>query len=962
MFLKKLLLASVAMAALVPVAWADDIVASVDDGEYYLYSTNGKFLSRGSNWGTKGAVDNYGTPFTLTTSSNVSVFTFLDNVASLYVVNPVLWADGGSDTDRSMTLVKVNDGVVVKVSSGSYITVDADNVLALTTEIDDATVWNFKSLSERNSIVSNRRLSFINTALSGLNISGITSESALGDALAEEGFVAKDVTSKITNSELNSSVEGWTQIKGDKDGNRSGEWKYGYNVLEVYQGCGSLSQSVTVDEVGLYKVVFQGYQRNGTKENCVTVGNKGYTLGTAYFQANDTYEVIPDWYSDRTSDTNPDDLSDARTSFDNGKYTKELYVYVDESKTINLSVNIPSFLWANWITIDNVKLYYYSADLDEIKNLYNTALSTAKSLAEKAMKKDVLETLNTAISENGSVSSDKAKPYVLATNALNVAIDNATLSSNAYANALSQIEYAETLLSKTNVYTAETKAALDGEIEVAKAAYENRTYTTEEANAVNFTATAAKMLFSTWTRNNTEYSFEANTWSTEGDTDGSEFKVPFVQYWRWWDTLADAILTSTMTDLPEGKYKITMDLRLQKATGSDAAAALSGVSVNVNDGEPVPFSVDKATLYSENSLYIQAIEAYGNVIDGKLHTQIKVESTTAGWVSFKNVKYERVGDVDASAYASTYETSLEKAKSLQSKSMQPVVLAKLNSVVEQYGSLGSSSTADDYKTAIATLNEANEWAEQGIAVTAAGVENTLKLMGEVVASTNVYTQDAVDTYYNNPLKAFNEGTMTVAEAGALQSPYVNTGKTGNVAPFLLSSWDVTSLVDAYYINTWSVEGDNDGSNFKVPFYEYWTDNTATIAPRTLTATVSNLKEGKTYPYGITLQATGGNPVNVCASTQIGTSQLYLDYFSVPGVADEKGELKIQYVVAADNNISWLSFRNVTVEEAVSSEDVQNMQNTIVALSERYEKNVGFQEGEYAPYNNIESTLKSPGKD
>jgi uncharacterized protein involved in high-affinity Fe2+ transport len=47
---------------------------------------------------------------------------------------------------------------------------------------------------------------------------------------------------------------------------------------------------------------------------------------------------------------------------------------------------------------------------------------------------------------------------------------------------------------------------------------------------------------------------------------------------------------------------------------------------------------------------------------------------------------------------------------------------------------------------------------------------------------------------------------------------------------------------------------------------------------------------------------------------------------------------------------------------VSSEDVQNMQNTIVALSERYEKNVGFQEGEYAPYNNIESTLKSPGKD
>jgi hypothetical protein len=369
----------------------------------------------------------------------------------------------------------------------------------------------------------------------------------------------------------------------------------------------------------------------------------------------------------------------------------------------------------------------------------------------------------------------------------------------------------------------------------------------------------------------------------------------------------------------------------------------------------------------DNSLYIETLEATGNVIGGILNTQINVYSTNIGWLSFRNVKYECIGDLSDEVYKEAYATALAKAKSYTEDTMQPAVWKQLQSAITEY-----EKTTSDYKTAASALTQVNDLADQSMAVTALGVEDVLNLMAEEVATTNVYTQDALDTYYNNPLKAFNDGTMTVAEASALKSPYANTGKTGAVASFLLSAWDVTSLDGDYYINTWSTEGNTDGSNFKVPFYEYWTTNANTIGAKTLTATVTGLESGKTYsikawtrvrrtdnntkePYGITLQATGGSPVNVCAGTQVGTSQLYLDYFSVSGVADANGTLEIQYVVASDNNISWLSFQKVTIREAADAEKVTELRNSVEAL--KAARPTGFETGDYAPYNNIDAFAK-----
>jgi hypothetical protein len=65
--------------------------------------------------------------------------------------------------------------------------------------------------------------------------------------------------------------------------------------------------------------------------------------------------------------------------------------------------------------------------------------------------------------------------------------------------------------------------------------------------------------------------------------------------------------------------------------------------------------------------------------------------------------------------------------------------------------------------------------------------------------------------------------------------------------------------------------------------------------------------------GITLQANEGEAVDVTEGNQVGTSQFNIgEYVALGDVTD--GTLKIQINVAADNNISWLSFKNAKFEK------------------------------------------------
>jgi hypothetical protein len=201
-------------------------------------------------------------------------------------------------------------------------------------------------------------------------------------------------------------------------------------------------------------------------------------------------------------------------------------------------------------------------------------------------------------------------------------------------------------------------------------------------------------------------------------------------------------------------------------------------------------------------------------------------------------------------------------------------------------------------------------------------------MKALVDATNFYTAEAYNEYYGQWAAKFEAGTLTLAEANALQNPDIVTGWHAalTVDNFLLSVWDAEpDFASNYYINSWSVEGDNDGTNFRVPFFEYWTGDGDSLGERELTAQLEGLAAGNyavnvwarvrvkngedmDAAHGITFSANDGEAVDVTTGEIVG--QFRLAQFTAIGVVGEDGKLTVKFQVAADNNISWLSFKNV----------------------------------------------------
>ena len=326
-------------------------------------------------------------------------------------------------------------------------------------------------------------------------------------------------------------------------------------------------------------------------------------------------------------------------------------------------------------------------------------------------------------------------------------------------------------------------------------------------------------------------------------------------------------------------------------------------------------------------------------VEGELEFDVLNNTATIGaegvnkyWYKVDNFRLTFVKGFDIAALKDIYKTALAEAQAITGNMSAEAKLALTAAIAVEVDTTEASSLI----TAANTLTEAAATANASVAAYAKA-KAAIDAAKAEMAATNVYTTEALEAYkavYDAAEPKYENGTMTDEEAKALENPTTITGwhDATIVDNFLLSAWDTNpDFQDApYYINTWSTEGNNDGSNFKVPFFEYWTSDANSLGAKTLTATMNSLpagdydisawvrvriKNGAEAPAtGITLQANEGEAVNVAAGDQIGTSQFYLKEFTATGTVAEDGVLKIKFNVAADNNISWLSFKNVKFEK------------------------------------------------
>ena len=398
-------------------------------------------------------------------------------------------------------------------------------------------------------------------------------------------------------------------------------------------------------------------------------------------------------------------------------------------------------------------------------------------------------------------------------------------------------------------------------------------------------------------------------------------------------------------------------------------------------------------LYPIDAAYIELTEA-GDLIVGA-----KLEVNTGLWCIWDNFRLYYFGDEasigDAKADESELKDQVEQLRVITSElliqnNVSPGTISKTKDAIAKSDDTDVEASRTLYTSTQAQVNKdiANKPA--------------IDAMYKILDNTNVYTIEAYDEYkakadaYLNDYEAGNfTGTVVNPDAatGWRAGNNDNDNKKDNaVHNLLISAWDVDAYNwDSYHVNTWSTEGGSDGSNFIVPFIEYWADDNVSLAPKTLTATIDVENgdyevsawvrvrakgkidgEGKKNDAwvdpleakGITLivnESAGNNIIDVTEGTQVGTTQFNIGEYKAYGTVTD-GKLVIKFNVEDGNNISWLAFKNIkyTKVELANSDEYEALNEAIDKAEEIIVDNLsplGFDKDEYAPYNIVQFVEK-----
>ncbi len=276
-----------------------------------------------------------------------------------------------------------------------------------------------------------------------------------------------------------------------------------------------------------------------------------------------------------------------------------------------------------------------------------------------------------------SASQDDAEATFLANktidnyNALLTAIAEAEASVANYATLKTAIDKAEAVMEVNNFVTSDAPTAFANEIETATIAWTNVTYTDAQATAeiaklgttvsghrANSTGLAGIFMTSTWGKT-TENWWDApyiNTWSTEGDNDGSGFSVPFFEYYtNDTENLAANTFTATLTGLDKGRYEVEIWARVQRRKNDDFNSDGNMITMSVNGGDAVSIMNNTSNNVGSGSTVMRLgrYTAVGDVADdGILTLTIDVKlGANVHWLSWRDVKYTKLDEVPVSITA-----------------------------------------------------------------------------------------------------------------------------------------------------------------------------------------------------------------------------------------------------------------------------------------------------------------------
>lgn len=936
--------------------------------------TTGLFLSRGAGYGTAAWADNFGIPVKLVANGEGYRLQYLD--ASTQYVSDAYWswADGGESRAQTYTLSEVSGGYkLINTAHGTnnltlYIAEGA-NTSGFSRQIasngkygdncnENWDVWQFLTSAERDETVASKKAekeAAIATAY------GYTITTSLKDLLSDANtFASTSKTTSINNPTLSTGYSGWTYAETSNNNGGIGAQS---GVMELYQKSGTFTQEVTGLNAGIYKVTISAFFRDGSNGSCSQYSKDGWQVSNAYLEANGTQAMIADWASDRTSDNAPNDRAAAKTLFDAGKYLTELFTEVGEDGKLKIVIGQPgAAVGSRWFCFANVTLTYYS---DKVSTEDATAiLAQTESLLSEPMQTTIKDALT-----NAKATFDGAKT-IANYNILSAAVTEAQASVTAYANVKAYLDRINGYLTGentfTNFYTTDAYNTIYANI---KTKYDARTLTTAETSGL--TAESAyqsgtawhaanyidDIMLSTWTVNGNQckdydnYSerLYVNTWSIEGNTDGSEFYAPFYEYWvSSGNILAARTFTSTITGLtPNETYSVTIRARVQPTDNETMID--NAILMKVGEGEAV--CISNGAKFGSTNYYIGNFSAVGQTdAEGKLVTTITVaDASNVSWLSFYNVRYTEGEDL--SAYIADYEFALNTATANSTNPAYAAITGKERADLE--AALVTYATVDNTdKAALIAAKEALET-----------VSNTF------VAAATTYT-------------TFAELNKNVATKLGVSLPTITNATVAadlDVESYIVDEYTAAKAYAQNYtdkLGTWAnAPGTNKGESWDGTSEDTYYD-LYNAAARTMSQTVTLpagdyalIAKGRASVNGKLTLTVGDETITYAHKSSVGRgiatdgTATFADGATYANTTGRGWEYRVMTFTSDGETATTLTFNWTTASNNwVGLDDIELLCNPAAldysALQAAYDAvsipTLGFDNAEYAPYNNVEN--------
>lgn len=625
-------------------------------------------------------------------------------------------------------------------------------------------------------------------------------------------------------------------------------------------------------------------------------------------------ENFQNWESSTDANTLGTVLSQTVTGLENGKYTLELWAnarvaWVDSPATDGMEE--ATYLVANNVEISmkvflnpglNNNATYVLEDVEVTDG--TMYIGMVKKAAGSNWHSIQIKTLTFHASDDVALAAAKAD--------LQAALDAA--------NAVSATEaLTAAIATAQGVYDASTDPE---EVKAALAALKTAT-----ALAINTNSVAGASLVNPVVTNfvvNGTFDEAIDPWKT---TTGAQNQALATNqqgaftgrfYENWNGSNYRGKLYQTIENIPNGLYELSICAFVETFDASAQFVYANADKKALVAGAPTAYTV--LTVVANNTIEV----GFEQTVD------------VNRWCGIDNISLKYFGEMEAGSSMAfiAYEITKANAKTLLTEKMDPAKLAALEAELAKV----VDTTSDEELVAAEAELAAVAGEAKASANFFASNKAAIDAMYSLMENTNVYTAEAYLAYKSiadNYLAQYEAGTLTAT----VDNPATIHGWHAEVAydDMLLSAFGTNNFDTNLYINTWSGEGETDGSNFKVPFFEYWIGDGERLGATTKTATVTGLVPGQLYSAeawvrvratngvaaadatGITLSVGDGEAVDITEGEVIGTSQFSHGVFTAYGVADAEGNLTINFNVLDGNNISWLSFKNVKYAPAMFPE-------------------------------------------